>query len=316
MDREKWESGSWRRNRFLLKAETPYSLALTAARFARFPEIVDRFDGRVYRRLIPMGRGSTILSVEQSGSPVRGTLAVQIAARGVAPETARSAARCLVRRTLGVTQDLRGFYRAFRADPMLGDPIRRFRGLRIAGTASLWEALVTAILSQQINLRFAYDIRRELALAFGRRATWAGETFIGFPRPETIARLRKSTLRSFRLSRAKTVAIRGVARAFAEGSLDEEEIARLSDEEAIEKMTAIVGVGRWTAEIALLRGLGRIDIFPAADLGVVKYLAQGLLGHKVRAREDDMRRYSERWRPYRGLALVYAYAELERRKKS
>jgi DNA-3-methyladenine glycosylase II len=110
------------------------------------------------------------------------------------------------------------------------------------------------------------------------------------------------------------VAIQGVARAFADGSLDEEEIARLSDEEAIEKMTAIVGVGRWTAEIALLRGLGRVDIFPAADLGVVKYLAQGLLGHEVRAREDDMRRYSERWRPYRGLALVYAYAELARRR--
>jgi len=315
MAREKLESGSWRRDRFLLKASTPYSLALTAERFARFPEIVDRFDGRVYRRLIPMGRGSTIVSVAQIGSPVRGTLEVEIAARGVEPEPARSAARRLIRRTLGMAQDLRGFYRAFRADALLGEPIRRFRGLRIAGTASLWEALVTAILSQQINLRFAYDIRRELAMSFGRRATWNGETFVGFPRPEAVARLRKSTLRSFRLSRAKTVAIQGVARAFADGSLDEEEIGRLSDEEAIEKMTAIVGVGRWTAEIALLRGLGRVDIFPAADLGVVKYLAQGLLGHEARAREDDMRQYSERWRPYRGLALVYAYAELARRKK-
>jgi DNA-3-methyladenine glycosylase II len=309
------ESGSWRRDRFLLKAATPYSLALTAARFARFPETVDRFDGSVYRRLIPMGRGSTIVSVAQLGSPTAGTLEVQIAARGAEPAAAREAARSLIGRTLAIDQDVRPFYRAFRDDALLKDPIRRFRGLRIAGTASLWEALVTAILSQQINLRFAYDIRRELAIAFGRRSTWEGETFIGFPRPEAIARERKSSLRAFRLSRAKAVAIQGVARAFADGSLDEEEVARLSDEEAIEKLTAIVGVGRWTAEIALLRGLGRVDIFPAADLGVVKYLAQGLLGHAGRAREDDMRRYSERWRPYRGLALVYAYAELARRKK-
>ena len=316
MAREKLGLGSWRQDRFLLEPSRPYSLALTAERFTRFPEIVDRFDGRFYRRLIPMGKGSTIVSVAQMGSPIRGTLEVRIAARGVELEAARSEARDLVRRMLGVTQDVRGFYRAFRNDVLLGETIRRFRGLRIAGSASLWEALVTAILSQQINLRFAYDIRRELALAFGRRATWDGETFVGFPRPEAIARQRKSTLRTFRLSRAKAVAIQGVARAFAGGSLREDEIARLSDEEAIEKMTAIVGVGRWTAEIALLRGLGRVDIFPAADLGVVKYLAQGLLGHKVRARESAMRRYSERWRPYRGLALVYAYAELARKRKS
>ncbi|HEY6929058.1 MAG TPA: hypothetical protein VJA66_05215, partial [Thermoanaerobaculia bacterium] len=183
MAREKSGRGSWRQDRFLVKPAAPYSLTLTAERFSRFPEIVDRFDGLFYRRLIPMGRGSTIVSVAQIGSPIRRALEVQIAARGVELEAARREARRLVRRTLGVTQDLRGFYRAFRNDALLGEPIRHFRGLRIAGTASLWEALVTAILSQQINLRFAYDIRRELALAFGRRVTWKGETFVAFPRP-------------------------------------------------------------------------------------------------------------------------------------
>jgi DNA-3-methyladenine glycosylase II len=179
----------------------------------------------------------------------------------------------------------------------------------------LWEALLTAILSQQINLSFAYDIRRELALTFGRTARWNGETFVAFPRPESIAVQTPSALRRFRLSRAKARALAGVARSFADGTLVEEEIASLPEEAAIERLTAIPGVGRWTAEIALLRGLGRVDVFPAADLGVVKYLAQGLLGRKGLAREDDMRRYSERWRPYRGLALVYAYAELLRRRR-
>jgi DNA-3-methyladenine glycosylase II len=220
----------------------------------------------------------------------------------------------LIERTLAVDQDVRPFYRAFRSDALLGAPIRSFRGLRVAGAASLWEALVTAILSQQINLSFAYDIRRELALAFGRKARWDGETFVAFPEPSAIAALKESVLRAFRLSRAKAGALMRVARAFDEGTLEEAEIAGLSEEEAIERMTAIPGVGRWTAEIALLRGLGRVDAFPAADLGVVKYLAQGLLGQKKRATELEMRRYSERWRPFRGLALVYAYAELGRRK--
>ncbi len=121
-------------------------------------------------------------------------------------------------------------------------------------------------------------------------------------------------LRRFRLSESKAKAIHGLARAFAGGTLGEAEIAQLGDEAAIERLTAFRGVGRWTAEIALLRGMGRADIFPAGDLGVVKYLAQGLLGRKGKAKEDAMRRFAERWKPWRGLALVYGYAELNRRR--
>ncbi len=197
---------------------------------------------------------------------------------------------------------------------MLASPIRAFRGLRVAGLPSLWEALVTAVLAQQVNLMFAYDIRRELALRYGPKARFFGETFVGFPSTGALADETLPRLRRFRLSRSKAIAIRGLARAFEEGSLSEEGLASLPDEEAIERLTELPGVGRWTAEIGLLRGLGRPDIFPAGDLGVVKYLAQGLLGHSTRAKEEEMRSFSQRWSPHRSLALVYGYAELTRRK--
>ena len=83
----------------------------------------------------------------------------------------------------------------------------------------------------------------------------------------------------------------------------------------MERLTEIKGIGRWTAETALLRGLARADAFPAGDLGIVKYLAEGLFEHGRRATESEMRLYAERWRPWRGLALVYAWAELARRTK-
>jgi DNA-3-methyladenine glycosylase II len=215
---------------------------------------------------------------------------------------------------LGAGLDARPFYRAFRGDALLSGALRHSRGLRIAGTASLWEAAVTAVLSQQVNLAFAYDVRRELALAFGRRARFGGDTYVAFPSPSRVARESERALRGFRLSRAKAGAIARLARAFSEGEISEEEIAALPDQAAIERLTAIKGVGRWTAEIALLRGLGRADVFPGGDLGVVKYLAMELLGHRARVTEARMRRFAERWRPYRGLALVYAYAEMARRK--
>ena len=226
----------------------------------------------------------------------------------------REAARRIVEVSLGAALPVRPFYRAFSGDGVLGAAIRDFRGLRGAGVPSLWEALVTAILAQQVNLLFAYDIRRELAETFGVRARFGGETYFAFPEPAAFSGETAARLRRFRLSDAKARAILGLAEAFAGGVLSEAEVALLEDEAAIERLTAFRGVGRWTAEIGLLRGLGRSDIFPAGDLGVVKYLAQGLLGRREKAREDAMRRYAARWRPWRSLALVYGYAELNRRK--
>ncbi len=96
----------------------------------------------------------------------------------------------------------------------------------------------------------------------------------------------------------------------------EAELEQLPDEELIERLTALKGIGRWTAEITLMRGFARPDAFPGGDLGVVKYLAQGLLGRKEVATEQEMRAFAERWRPHRALALTYAYAALARRREA
>jgi len=299
--------------RFSVRPRRPYSLALTAARYARFPEVVDRFDGRTYRRLLRPGRGAVLLSVAQRGGPDRASLEVALDGPGAGSPESEGAARRHVARALGADTDVEPFYRACSRDPLLAASIRDFRGLRIAGHPSLWEALVTAVLCQQVNLQFAYDIRREMALELGRRARIGGDLHVAFPAPEAVAGLTPGRLRRFRLSRNKATAIRGLARAFADGLLDEGAIAALGDEAAIETLTGFNGVGRWTAEIALLRGLGRTDIFPAGDLGVVKYLAVGLLGRSARVAEAEMRLFAQRWAPHRGFALVYAYAELGRR---
>ena len=300
--------------RFSYPTRGPYSLAATAERFTRWPEIVDRFDGAIYRRLLPVGRGVVLLEVRQAGR--RPWLDATVTGEAASSEAARRAAQRVIEIGLGAALDVRPFYRSFRQEPLLGAALRHSRGLRIAGTASLWEALVTAVLSQQINLAFAYDIRRELAKAFGRRGRFAGEAYFAFPESSRLARETEGSLRKFRLSRAKAGTLVRLAEAFASGDLWEDSIAELPDDEAIDRLTGIKGVGRWTAEIALLRGLGRADVFPGADLGVVKYVAMKLLGHRARVTEARMRRFAERWRPYRGLALVYAYAEIARRAKA
>ncbi len=299
-------------SRFSLRPARPYSLERTLARFQRFPEVVDVVEDGTYRRLLPVGRRLLLVSVRQVGPPSRALLEIRLRGKDAAARDARNAATRLAERALGARAAIPAFYRARRNDPLLGPVIRSARGLSVSGYPDPWEALVTAVLSQQVNLALAYRIRRDLALRFGRRARFGSETYIAFPRPARVAHETPARLRRFGLSRAKAETLLRLARAFSRGKLVEAELEQLPDEELIERLTALKGIGRWTAEITLMRGFARPDAFPGGDLGVVKYLAQGLLGRKEVATEQEMRAFAERWRPHRALALTYAYAALAR----
>lgn len=298
------------KRRFWIEPGRPYSLPLTAARYTRFPDPVDHFDGKTYRRLLEAGRSVALVTVESAGGVAATRLRVTLEGPAGDSEAAAAAARHLVRGALGAAADLGPFYRVALVDPLLAPLVRRFRGLRISGYPSLWEALVTAILAQQVNLAFAFGIRADLATTFGRRLEVGGRAYYAFPSAKRLAREGESGLEGLRLSRSKLGAISRLARAFADGELKEEEIAALPDEAAIERLTAMKGIGRWTAETALLRGLARADAYPAGDLSVVKYLPEAVFEHGRRASEAEMREYGERWRPWRGLALTYCWTEL------
>lgn len=301
--------------RYEVTPSRPYSLGRTLERLQRFPERVDCFDEGVYRRLLFVRNRPVLLGVEQVGTPCRAVLRITLRGKTAGTNEAREVASRVLERVLGAATDVRPFYRRFRRDPLLGPLVKRHLGLRVAGRLTLWETLLQIVLSQQIHLSLAHGILAELAETMGRRARIGGRLFFSFPSPRTLGESNLDELGRMRLSRAKAETLKRLGNAFAEGELTEEQVASLSDAEAIDRLTSYKGVGRWTAEFALLRGLGRMDVFPGSDLGVVKYLAQGMLGYQGVAREEDMRAFADSWRPYRGLALIYAYAELASRAK-
>ncbi len=304
------------RVRFSLSPQGPYSLDRTLARFSRFPESVDRFEEGIYRRLLFLRGRPLFVDVRQKGPPSRARLVIEITGNQARTREAKALARRVLDRVLGTSTDVRPFYRRFRGDTLLGPIIRRHAGLRVAGRLTAWETLLQIVLSQQIHLKLAHGMLADLAEHLGRSARLDGRLYYSFPSPGAIEAERLSALRRFRLSQAKAETLKRLASAFVNRELSDEKLSSLPDEEAIDLLTSHKGVGRWTAEFTLLRGLGRMDIFPGGDLGVVKYLAQGMLGYDGLALEKDMRRFAERWRPYRGLALIYAYAELTHRSET
>jgi DNA-3-methyladenine glycosylase II len=291
----------------------PYSLTLTAVRFARFKdEIVDRVQNNSYQRLLAVGGQLALATVTDGGTTTKPLLHVELQGPRKT-DLDRPEFVAQLRHILCTELDLKPFYRLARKDNLLAPIVSSFRGLKLPASPTVFESLVMAVLSQQVNLTFAYSIKKELVETFGKKWSANGETYQAFPRPERFAAETEGNFLRFRLSRAKAGTLVRLGQAFASGALKEDELAALPDEGVVERLIQIKGIGRWSAEIALLRGLARADAFPGGDLGVVKYVAQGLLGKAEKATEADMRAFAERWRPYRGLALTYCYAELMRR---
>ena len=133
--------------RYIVIPRRPYSLARTAARLARFPERVDRFEDGTFRRLLFVKRKPLLLQVRQEGSPSRATLRLTLDGDGARSQEARTAAAEVLERVLGTSTDVRPFYLRFRHDSVLGPMIREDFGLRVVGRLRLWDTLIQIVLS-------------------------------------------------------------------------------------------------------------------------------------------------------------------------
>lgn len=190
------------------------------------------------------------------------------------------------------------------ADPRLGALIARAGAftMRPEPTQSLFAALVESIVYQQLSGKAAATILgRVIALYRPRR----------FPRPVDILETSVERLRAAGLSAAKAAAVKDLATRTLEGTVPSmARVRRMSDQEIIERLTTVRGIGRWTVEMLLLFRLGRPDVLPLGDLGVRKGFARTF---NRRALLDPLvlHRRAERWRPYRSVASWYLWRALD-----
>jgi DNA-3-methyladenine glycosylase II len=194
-----------------------------------------------------------------------------------------------------------------KTDSVLAGLGERLYGLRPTLAPTALEMLVGAICAQQVNLSFAFTLRARLVRRWGVRAIVGGQPVWAFPEARILARARPSALRGIQFSRSKASAILGVAHALHSGALDPGRLAVATDSEVVERLTALRGLGRWTAEWFLARCLGRGSVCPAGDLGVRKAFAY-YYGRGRTPSEEAIRRRARVWGPYQNLAIHYLLA--------
>ena len=247
-----------------------------------------------------------LLEVRQvNAEPPRLEAEVPLADHGAAdrpqphPEDVASMASRLVNANL----DLRPFYDLAAGHPLMGPLTRELRGLKAFRPSTLFEMLVIAVIEQQISLIAAYRIRERLVQRFGD----AVNGLTAFPTPASLAEASLETLMECGVSRRKAEYIGGLAELLETGAVDIESLARLSDDDVREAVTAIRGFGRWSADYLLVRGLGRADVAPADDLGIQTLLGK-IFGGGRRLTPDEVRLALEPFAPFRGLTVFYVLA--------
>ncbi len=170
-------------------------------------------------------------------------------------------------------------------------------GLKPETTRSPFQSLVSAVAHQQLHGRAAETILKRFRGLFGNR----------MPSAETLASADDEALRSCGFSRAKVAALRDIAAKTIEGVVPgSREIAKLSDEEIIARLTTVRGVGRWTVQMLLIFKLGRPDVLPADDYGV-RAGFQVVFGKDELPSSKEVLHYGERWRPYATTAAWYLW---------
>ena len=247
-----------------------------------------------------IGRSPVELAVTQTRRGDHPEIEVRVSSaqsRDIKDEVAAS-----VTRMLGLDLDLSGFYRLCRDDSILRPLAERLRGMKPVRYPTVFEAFANAVACQLVSLSAGMHVLNRIAEAFGAKASGPMRSF---PAAAAIARTNPDVLRALGLSRQKGEYLIELARLAANPKdRDFISIDALGDEAATERLSEIRGVGRWTAEYVLLRGFGRINIFPGDDVGGRNKLYQ-FLGETTAPNYDGVRGFMTRWHPYGGLIYLH-----------
>lgn len=201
------------------------------------------------------------------------------------------------------------FERLRAEDPVIARLDALFPGIRQIRQLDVFTALLRCISAQQVNLRWAVTTRRRLAEAFGVRHQIEGDVVYALD-PARIASVDPTEIRALQFTTSKSVSIVATARAMTEGGLWLEDLSRLDDEQVIERLVAIRGIGRWSADWVLARTLGRPRVV-AGDLGVRKAVGLAYLGTPLPL-EQEVRAITAHWGDSAGVAqalLLHALGE-------
>ena len=196
-----------------------------------------------------------------------------------------------------LARDITPFYGLLEKNKTLGYMAKAFQGFRLIGIHDLYEALCWSIIGQQINLTFAYTLKRRLVEKYGQSLTVDQQTLYVFPRPDVLQYATVADLRPLQFSERKAEYLILISQLFAAGAISIQHVEQCASyDEQVQLLTAIRGIGVWTANYALMKTLKQLQAIPYGDVG----LLNALLNHGLIKDKKDTPGIEKLFRKFKG----------------
>ncbi|MEM6529260.1 MAG: hypothetical protein AAF653_13260 [Chloroflexota bacterium] len=286
-----------------LYPKAPYNLRRSAELLSRYHGVLENYENGAYLRAMVVDGQVVLFRVESNDNLEAPELSItHLAGPLHDPEQAIAKMRWL----LAADYDLTGFYDMAKQHPRLWNVIEPLYGVRHFQGETVFEALMTVIIEQQISLYAALKAQRALAEWGGRQVEYDGKPYYTFPTPQQIAHATHDELHAIlKITHRRVDVMQGIASNVLDGKLDLEGMRTLPAASVYEQLTAIKWVGHWTAAWTLIRGLNCYDYVGHNDVALRSAVSYYFHDMEERVSADEVTHTFDAYAPYSGLAAFY-----------
>ena len=288
-----------------LKPFPPFDFDLSAKIYSGDDRQISRYEDGKFWQVIRVDGKLVLVTINALGTVDEPKLSVKLESKERLSMMARKKAAAVVCTIFNLDFDLKPFYEEVKNDGVMACLTRRFKGLKSPTTPTVFEALIDSIVEQQISLKVANSMERKLIKTFGDSLKFDGKVYYAFPTAGKLAPTTTEQLRKCGLSAKKAEYIKEISKLIAEGKLNLERLKKEEDVKAIiDRLDEIRGIGVWTAEMTMVRGMQKFEALPADDLGLRRVISHYYCKDRLISSEEA-RTIAEKWGKWKGAAAFY-----------
>ena len=290
---------------FTVQALAPFNFDLSAQIFSSGEMQIRAYAEGMFHQVLRIDGNLVLISITSLGTIEQPKLKVKLKSNNPLTSQDNQKAQEIIKFIFNLDFDLSSFYKDVQNDHAMHQIAQQLYGLKNPTTPTVFESLVDSIVEQQISIKVAHTLEQRLAKKFGETLTIDGTTFFAYPTPQNIAGASISEVQQVGLSMRKAEYIHGAAQLIVDGKLDLEQLKNQQNpERIIVELDEIRGIGVWTAELTMLRGMQKLDALPADDFGIRRVISRYYCGGKP-IKTAEAREIAKAWGKWKGLAAYY-----------
>lgn len=291
--------------KLILKPIPPFDFDLSASIFSDGDEQIRKYEDGKYWQVIRINDKLILIVVKDLGAVDEPKLLVELKSDKKISNSDKNKAKKIIHSLFNLKIDLEPFYEEVKKDKIISKLAIELRGLRSSTTSTVFEALTNAIIGQQISLKVAHSMQRNMIKSFGDILKLNEKIYYTYPTSQKLASLGIEQLRKCGLSLRKSEYVRDISKLVINKKLDLDKLRKNENiQEIISELDKIRGIGVWTAEITMIRGMQKFEAMPADDLGVRRYISHYYCKDR-KISSEEVRKIADKWGRWKGLAIFY-----------